>query len=238
MVRGRSTLLAIEGVPLRADTSWLPLAPLLLWTLAEATMPALVPELSRPGYWGMALAGTLAAILSLAAREAVFVAVARRSGIALRSVRLLVVGGAAEGGLGRAAAELKAAAGGLLASLLLGLSSFAGFLVAARAGLPLTVLGVALFLMGFNGLIAALNVLPLYPLSGGRVLAAGLVAWTGDAERAAAAARGVGVGAAVAIVLAGGWLALTGHPVTGAWSAVAGLLVCRNALPGRTGPAA
>lgn len=230
MLTRRFMLLTVAGVTVSADVSWIAVAPLLLWTLSEATMPALVPELSGTAYWGMALAATCGVVLSLMLRELTHIFVARRAGVPLDAVTLFIFGGVAAAPPGRVKAELKAAAAGLLASIALAVLFFAFFVLEAGPRMSLAALGVALFLMGFNGIVAAIGLLPAYPLSSGRVLRSALAHWIEDAGKATRIARAIAGAIASAILAAGAWIAASGGVLAGLWLMLLGLLIGAVAL--------
>lgn len=226
-------LLTVRGVPILLDASWLLLLPLLLWSLAEVAMPTLVPELSRVAYWAMALTATAGLAASLLLREGAHLLTAERVGIPLHAVNLLVLGGVADAppdAPTRLEAELTAAATGFLASLALGSLFLAAFVGMPGPGTPLTVLGVLFLLAGLNGLMGMANLVPAYPLSGGRLLRAVFLRWAGDAVAATRGAVLVGVGLGLAVAAAGAWLLLSGSVLAGLWLVLLGLLVCRAGL--------
>jgi len=136
----------------------------------------------------------------------------------------------------------KAAAKG--ARLRLALEMALGLAVAAP--LPTSVDGVAAWLGYTNLVLLTFNLLPAYPLDGGRILHAVLWARTGKREGATASAAGIGrffgyllIGGGIAwLVLAGGigglWLSVMGWFLLGAATGEARTATVRTALEGLT----
>lgn len=199
--------------PLRIDVSWLPVSALAAWTMARAVAPERQPELSVAGWWAMGAAGALALFASVLVHELGHLYCARRLGVDPRTVTLYPFGGIAElAEPPHARAELAIAAAGPAASLALAL---AGLGLAMLGGVPAE-LGTYLALA--SGGVALINLLPAFPLDGGRILRA--LWWerrgclrtaTRGAARATNAA-GLGLAAcglaAVLLPIGGKWLGL------------------------------
>lgn len=155
------------GSPLRVDLSWLPVAALAAWTMARAVVPQRHPELSAGGWWAMGAAGALALFASVLVHELGHLYCARRLGVDSRTITLYPFGGIAElAEPPHARADLAIAAAGPAASCALAL---AGWSLATQGGL----LGeLGLYLATASGGVVAVNLLPAFPLDGGRALRA------------------------------------------------------------------
>jgi Zn-dependent protease/CBS domain-containing protein len=220
----------IAGVPIGVNWSVLVIFALLAWGLSAVQFPNVYP--GRPG-WTYVVAGVSAAVvflLGLLAHEVSHAIVAKRNGLAVKSITLWMFGGVAElGGEARSpGAELRIAGVGPLVSLVLGVVFgvvAAGLAVVGGTGLAF---GAFAWLAGINVALAVFNVLPAAPLDGGRVLRAALWKWRGDRTWAAViAARAGRIFGGVLIVLGlvqflvgagigGLWLALIGWFLVGA----------------------
>jgi Zn-dependent protease/CBS domain-containing protein len=215
----------IAGIRVGLNWSLLPIFVLLAWSLARTLLPSAAPGYSTAGYWVFALLTTAAFYASLLAHELAHALVARRYGIQVKSIVLWVLGGVAQlqGESPHPRAELEVAAAGPAVSF--GLAA-AGAVVAWLLGL----LGVSSLLVaaigwlaGINVLLGLFNLLPAFPLDGGRILRAALWHRWHDRARATTIAAKVGRIAGFALIgvgalefLAGGgtlngiWLALIG----------------------------
>jgi Zn-dependent protease len=176
----------VAGVPVGANWGVLLVGGLLAWSLAGMALPQLAPGFPGGAYWLVALATTVLFYQCLLAHELAHALVARRAGIGVDGIVLGLLGGVSrlEGQPPAAGVELRVAAAGPAASALLA-GGFAamGWIVHVAGGGAL--LGGALGWLGrINALLAAFNLLPAYPLDGGRVLRAALWGWHGDQARA------------------------------------------------------
>ncbi|HSV28309.1 MAG TPA: site-2 protease family protein, partial [Candidatus Omnitrophota bacterium] len=81
------------------------------------------------------------------------------------------------------------------------------------------------YLALLNGLLALFNLVPAFPLDGGRMLRAALWAWRGDLLWATRMATWAGIAVGMALMALGLWLALHGNLVTGLWWILIGIFV-------------
>ena len=190
----RFRLLSLFGFEVSIDASWLLLAVLVAWTLAGPVFPAITPHLDSGTYWLMGAAATVGLLASIVFHETAHSLVARRYGIPIRGITLFIFGGVAEmtEEPGRPRDELLMAAAGPAASLLLAICMLVLFnLVAAENG-PDAVAGVFWYLGLINGVLAVFNLVPAFPLDGGRIFRAALWWWHGDLEWATRIAAAAG----------------------------------------------
>ena len=210
------------GIPLRLHFSWFLVLLLFAYSLATF-LGGLRPWWSMTERWGVALAASTLLFASVVAHELCHSLVALRYGIPVRSITLFMFGGAAH--IAREAPrpgmELLIALAGPVCSVLLALLFLgAGFLV-ERFSVHIAVMMSWLFLM--NMALGIFNLIPGFPLDGGRVLRAAIWAVSGNYATAtrvatmggyATAVLLMGLGAFVFIVsrsaLQGMWLALVG----------------------------
>lgn len=225
MLGKQATLFELLGFKVRIDASWLFLALLIAWSLAEGFFPSLYPKLAPATYWWMGVAGVIGLFFSLVLHELSHALVARRYGLRIRGITLFIFGGVAEMTEEPAnpKTEFLMAIAGPIASALLALV----FLVAGRlgAGAPVPVVGLVHYLALLNGMLAAFNVLPAFPLDGGRVLRAALWHWRGDLRWATRIAAGIGGAIGIAMIALGVLNVLTGNFVGGMWWFLIGLFL-------------
>jgi len=178
----------VFGIPVFVHASWLVIFFLVAWTLATGYFPERHPDLSRTAYWARGLVTSLLFFVSILLHELGHSIVALRSGIAIRSITLFIFGGVArlEKDPPDGRTELRMAAAGPAVSLVLaGLFLGAGML--ARPGG--TVWAVAHYLALINVVVAVFNLVPAFPLDGGRLLRGALWKSMGKARATRVAAR-------------------------------------------------
>ncbi|MBI4400670.1 MAG: site-2 protease family protein [Nitrospirae bacterium] len=224
----------ILGIPIKVHVSWFLVFGFVTWSLATGYLPEALPGLSVGRYWVMGSVASLLLFGSVLLHELGHSYVALRYRVPIGQITLFVFGGIAQMHReppGPRAEFLIAIAGPLvsftLGGLLLGLAS-----VADAQGLQgLIVLG---FLLGSVNLqLGLFNLIPGFPLDGGRVLRAGLWAWSGDFYRATRQASlagqgfGLGLGLLGAVLLVGAISGTIPGPVAanGGWIALIGLFL-------------
>jgi Zn-dependent protease len=196
------------GFEVRVDASWLIIAVLIVWSLAVGVFPYRLPGLPAATYWWMGIFGALGLFASIVIHEFSHSIVARRNGLGMKGITLFVFGGVAEmeSEPPDPKTEFLMAVAGPLASLALG-AVFYVIGAAAATSLPLEVVTVLNYLAQINWLLAIFNMIPAFPLDGGRVLRALLWQRSGNlvsATRTAAFAGSI----FGALLMAGGLLQL------------------------------
>ena len=207
----------VFGVNIYLDLSWFFIFLLVTWNLAAGVFPALHPEWSTAMYWGIGLAASLLFFASVLAHELAHAVVAMARGIPVRSITLFIFGGVAniEREPDSPASEFLIAIVGPIVSILLGVAFLVlgGFLANGAnltsgnvqqllAGLgPVATL---LFWLGpINIVLGLFNMLPGFPLDGGRVLRSILWAVTNNLRTATRLASAVGQALAWAFIIGG-----------------------------------
>lgn len=177
---------SVLGFQIRIDHSWFIIFFLILWSLGAGFFPASVPGLSGGVYFAMGLIATLLFFVSLLAHELSHSVVARRKGIPVEGITLFLFGGVAQTRreADQPKDELLIAGVGPLVSAILGVLFLAAAWLVGRLGLGEPARAVASYLGFINFLLAAFNLLPGFPLDGGRLFRA--LAWmrTGDLTKA------------------------------------------------------
>jgi len=224
----RIELFRLFGIPIRLDASWFIVAALVVWSLAVGAFPHLHPGLAPATYWAMGTAGALGLFASIVIHEFFHAMVARRNAIPMRGITLFIFGGVAEMGAepASAGAELRMAAAGPLASIAIALAGF-GLAAAVRPTWPAPVVEVIRYLALLNGVLAAFNLVPAFPLDGGRIFRAVLWSWRGDLAWATRIASRTTTGFSVVLMAAGLFAVLTGNVVSGMWWVLIGLFLRR-----------
>ncbi|MGI9146999.1 MAG: site-2 protease family protein [Chloroflexota bacterium] len=216
--RGSMRLFRLFGIQFTANWSWLVLLALLVY-VAYSTLRGLRLGWTPVGLWSMAVVAALLSVVSLYGHELAHALVARAFGIPVRTISLFLLGGMAH--ITRESpsprAELLIAIAGPAASLGVGLVAALMSLTLWEVAPPLAALG--LWLATMNIPLAIFNLVPAYPLDGGRVLRAVLWFAGRDLRWGSAVAARVGQVAAVGLLFSGVWILFDGSAgaLSGLW---------------------
>jgi len=221
------SLFRVLGFEVKANVSWLFLALLITWSLAEGFFPFAFPDLSAAIYWLMALVGMLGLFASLLVHELSHSVVARRHGLPVGGITLFLFGGVAEmlAEPKTPKAEFRIAIAGPIASVALGVFFYALSFMLQLLGVPAHIAGVAGYLGFINFLLAVFNMVPGFPLDGGRVFRALLWHLRGDLRWATRWATRVGQGFGLLLVGLGLASLVLGNIIAGMWWFLIGLFV-------------
>ena len=172
------------GIPIQLDASWLIAVVLVTWSLAAGFFPQSHSGLTLPMRWAMALAGALGLFVSILLHEFAHALVARRHGVRVASITLFVFGGVGDlrDEPPTPQAEFWIAVAGPTLSAALAVLCALPF--AATSALPAPLAALLHWLLLANTLLAAFNMLPAFPLDGGRLLRSLLWRTTGSLRRA------------------------------------------------------
>jgi Zn-dependent protease/CBS domain-containing protein len=225
MFGARVELFRVFGIPIRLDVSWFVIAVLIAWSLATGLFPQLEPNLTPLMYWIMGVAGALGLFISVVLHELSHAWVARRHAIAIEGITLFIFGGVAEmgGEPGSPKAEFRMAIAGPLVSIAIGTLVLALGDTMARGSPPIR--GVLSYVGFINLILAVFNLVPAFPLDGGRILRSALWQWRQDLRWATAIASRLGTGFSVLLMLLGVVRVLMGDFVGGMWSFLIGMFL-------------
>jgi Zn-dependent protease/predicted transcriptional regulator len=223
---GRSDHIQIArfiGIPIHLHFSWLIIFGLIVWTLSTGYFPAQYPDLPASSYWAKGLVASLLFFVSILLHEMGHALVARFHGLRTLSITLFIFGGVArlEKDPTDGRVEFWTAAAGPLVSLAL-----AGLFY---LGSTLPILGpgtaaVATYLALINLMLALFNLVPAFPMDGGRLLRGVLWGRLGKA-RATRIASGAGTAFAFFLILVGVFNLLSGDPLGGVWYILIGWFI-------------
>lgn len=220
-------LFDLFGFRVQVDVTWLFLALLVTWSLAVGFFPSLYPGLGQSTYLAMAIVGMIGLAASLVLHESAHALVARAYGLPIKYITLFIFGGVAqlEREPSTAKSEFLMAIAGPLMSLALAGVFWLGWVGGEAAALPLGLVGVLHYLFLINLLLGGFNMIPAFPLDGGRALRAALWGWRGDLLWATKIASVTGSLFAFALIGFGLLRALYGDIVGGVWMVLIGLFV-------------
>jgi Zn-dependent protease len=210
----------IRGIDIRVHWTWVVIFVFLAWTLEGGPFLADYPHWSALQRWLAALITTTLFFASVLAHELAHSVVAQRMGLAVPSITLFAFGGVAAvaSEMKSAGQEFRVAVAGPLASWAIGLASAAVWW--PLQGTPTgTVFG---YLAITNTVLGAFNLLPGFPLDGGRVLRAAVWAWRRDVLGATRVAARGGSLVAYGLMVLGFLVLFTPARSSGVWYVVIG----------------
>jgi Zn-dependent protease/predicted transcriptional regulator len=222
MLKNAIRVARIGGISINIHVSWILIFVLVTWSLAVGYFPQNYPDWSQILYWSVGVGTSLLFFVSVLLHELAHSFVARARGLPVHDITLFIFGGVSqlEDEPETAGTEFVMALVGPLTSVILGVC-FGGVWLAAR-GLSEPVAALGLYLGWINFLLGAFNLIPGFPLDGGRVLRSILWQATGDLQRSTRWASLVGQGVAYLFILWGIWRIFTGDWVGGLWIAFIG----------------
>jgi len=217
-------LFRIFGFDVKLNLTWLLLALLITWTLAAGLFPSDYPGLPQAVYWWMGVAGALGILFSIILHELSHSLVARGLGLSIRGITLFIFGGIAEMEEEPVSpkVEFLIAIAGPLMSVSLALLLFQLERLATNQDWPTAVIGVSHYLAMVNILVAVFNLVPAFPLDGGRMLRAALWQWMQNLRRATRIASQIGVGFGLVLMIFGGLAFIQGNFIGGMWYVLIG----------------
>ena len=235
----------LAGIPVGFQPLWLLILGLITWSLGDQYFPQEVDGIAPLASYALGLAAALLLFGAVLLHELGHAVVARRRGMEIDEIDLWLLGGVARMRTEpkRAQDELAFAAAGPAVTLVIVLV-MAGLHVVLPDSVP-ALQALVDYELFVNGAILALNLLPAFPLDGGRIARALLWQRTGDHARATASAARVGRAFGIGLITfgllttAGGapgglWFALIGGFLLFAATAEAQHSTARDRLAGQT----
>jgi Zn-dependent protease/CBS domain-containing protein len=226
VVWGRSLRVGrIAGIPIGIQPLWVVIVALITWTLGSSYYPSQVHHLAPVSAYLLGLASALLLFASILAHELGHALVARRYGVEIEEIDLWMLGGVArmKGGPRHPSDELRYALAGPGVSAAIAVI-FGAYALLLPPETPATLLALIEYQALINALILAFNLLPAFPLDGGRIARALMWRHWGDlrraTEKAAALGRGFGF-----VLIALGVLSTIGGAPSGLWMALIGVFV-------------
>jgi len=226
-------LFRVLGIQISLNYTWFIVFGLIAWSLASGYFPSYYPDLSRSAYWVMGFLGAFFLFLSVLVHELTHSYIAKREGIEVKEIILFIFGGISQ--LTKepedSKKELKVAIGGPLSSLVLALIFWILFKTTLRSPHLILFTGLLGYLAFINLSLAIFNLIPGFPLDGGRVLRALYWRKTGSLKKATRIASETGKWIGVGIIILGLFWILTGNLIGGFWFVIIGIFL-RSAAEG------
>lgn len=217
----------IAGIPISLDYSLFVIFVLIAWSVGDILMPAEYPGLAVWAYQAIGFLSAALLIASVLAHELAHSVVAKNNGLKIRRITLYLLGGVSEieGEPSNPALELKMAAAGPLASVALTAVFALFWQVSVDVGAPPLVQAPLEYTAFVNGVVAVFNLLPAFPMDGGRILRSLVWRRRGDLLSSTKTAAVVGRGFAYVMMVAGALLIIFVDIVTGVWLFMIGWFV-------------
>jgi len=227
MFGNRIKLFKLLGFEVRIDWSWIIIAILIVWSLSKGLFPYYYKGLSTQTYWWMGIIGAAGLFVSIIVHEFSHSLVARRYGLAMKGITLFIFGGVAEMAEEppSAKAEFMMAIAGPLSSILIALIFYGIHAAGKQAGLAEPINGVVGYLAWINAILAGFNLLPAFPLDGGRVLRSILWGVKKNLRWATYVSSRIGSGFGILLIVLGVIQVFRGNFVGGMWWFLIGMFL-------------
>jgi Zn-dependent protease/CBS domain-containing protein len=225
--RGQFRLFSLFGFEVKLDLSWLLLALLITWSLGAGVFPVEYPDLPRRVYAWMGIACAIGVFFSIVFHEFSHSIVARHFGMPIKGITLFIFGGVAEmeSEPPSPRSEFLMAVAGPLASFLLAFLFAEVEALAVAREWPVSVVGVCDMLGYINVVVAIFNMVPAFPLDGGRMLRATIWHWKKDMRAATRISSRIGSGFGLALMFLGGFSFIQGNFIGGMWWFLIGIFL-------------
>ncbi len=212
----------VAGIEIGIHYTWLLAFVLITWTLAVGFFPDAFPGSSQVVYWVTGAVAAVFLFVSVLVHELAHSLVARSKGLTVQGITLFIFGGVSSltEESRSAGEEFAVSIVGPLTSL--GLAAVFGGAYLSSKGHPSPVSALLGYLTLTNGMLGLFNLLPGFPLDGGRVLRAAIWGATGSLYRATRIASTIGQGLAFMFIGIGVFWVLTGSIFSGLWIAFIG----------------
>jgi Zn-dependent protease/CBS domain-containing protein len=221
----------IGGIPIALDYSWFIIFLLIAWSVGFEVMPAEYPRLSTPAYAAIGVTASILLFVSILLHELAHSTVARRNGLKIRRITLFLFGGVSEmeEQPKTASLELRMALAGPLTSVVLAVLLFVAWQISALARVSVFVQAPLNYGALINGLVAGFNMIPAFPLDGGRVLRSLIWRRNGDILRSTTVSAKIARLVAYVLMFGGIFLIFSVDLVSGLWLVIIGWFISSGA---------
>lgn len=228
---GSMTVFRVFGIQIQVHWTLALLALLITWTLYSSWFPRVLEDASPTLLLLLGIVGAVGLFASILIHELAHALVARRFQMPIERITLFLFGGVAhmEEEPPTPKAEFLMAIAGPIASLVLSLIAFGALMFGPSLQVPAWGLALAAYLVSINLTVAVFNMLPGFPLDGGRVLRAAIWAVKKDIVLATRISAMIGQVFGVALITLGVIAVFVSGHLSGIWTVLIGVLVVRFA---------
>lgn len=225
----------IKKIPIKLHFTLIIVFFLISWTLATGFMPHYYPNLTNLQYWTMGIIGSIMLFVSILLHELSHSLLSIRYGIQVNQILLFIFGGISD--IKDETKDFKkefkiAIVGPLTSYALSGLFWLFFILVSYISDIQYNIENYLSFIEGIflyssmvNLIIGSFNLIPAFPLDGGRILRAGLTKWKKDFDLATSIASKIGIGVSFGIIGLGFVAMVRGSFLSGFWLIIIGWFI-------------
>jgi Zn-dependent protease/CBS domain-containing protein len=230
MFENRIPLFSLFGFKVKIDLSWFVLAVLITWSLAKGVFPYYIKGLDNSTYWWMGAAGALGLFASIIFHEFFHSLVAKSYGMPMKGITLFIFGGVSEMEDEPASPKIEflMAIAGPLSSFVLAGIFYVLLLASHRSEMAISISGVLAYLAMINLILGIFNMIPAFPLDGGRILRSILWGYKHNVRWATHIASTLGSMFGVLLIILGVVNFISGNFIGGLWYFLIGMFI-RNA---------
>ena len=193
------------GIPLYLDYSAFKIFALIAYTVGFGLMPTSYPNLSTIEYISIGILSANQLFVSIIVHELAHSIVAKRNGLKIGKITLYLLGGVSEmeEEPPNAGLELKMSAAGPLTSIAIAVACFFGWVASVNSNAPALIQGPVYYSFLVNAIVAGFNLIPAFPMVGGRILRSLIWRRNNDMMKSTRTAATIGRGFAYLIMFAG-----------------------------------
>ncbi|HZL22133.1 MAG TPA: site-2 protease family protein [Nitrososphaeraceae archaeon] len=228
-------IFTIKKIPIKLHFTLIIVFFLISWTLATGFMPHYYPNLYTSQYWIMGIIGAIVLFVSILLHELSHSLLSIRYGIQVNQIILFIFGGISDikDETKEFKKEFKIALAGPLTSYALSGLFWILFIIVSflndnqqNIGNSLSAVeGILLYSSMVNLIIGSFNLIPAFPLDGGRMLRAGLTKWKNDFDLATGIASKIGIAISFGIIGLGFIAIVKGSFLSGFWLIIIGWFI-------------
>lgn len=229
----------IRGIPIRLHFTLIIVFFLIAWTIASRLMPEIYPGLDITAYWIMGIMGAIVLFISVLLHELAHSIIALRYGLKVRQIMLFIFGGVSDIDDEEVSKdfrkEFKIAVAGPITSFTIAgiLTAFLWLLISSTAigsesiikdsnAVTIIIAGVLYYGALANVLLGGFNLIPAFPLDGGRMLRSALLRWKRDYDKSTKIAAKIGIGISFGFMGFGFFTMFAGPFIGGIWLVLIG----------------
>ena len=223
----------IKGIPIRLHFTLIIVFFLIAWTLAARLMPEIYPGLTRTEYWIIGILGASVLFISVLLHELAHSIVALKYGLKVLQIELFIFGGVSQIEEGESSKDFRkefkiAVIGPVTSFIIAGILALVWWMLSLslthQSGLTPTTdsiksMAEAVLRYGAltNALLGGFNLIPAFPLDGGRILRSALVKWKRDYDQSTKLAARIGIVISYGFIAFGFIIIFSGSLVSGMW---------------------